>query len=95
MKNNLLRTVLEWGLVTSLLLSIYFFVKFCFRSRDLRILQPQYQNEMAKYQNNRVMLNSLVAECLEYRKTNPSIDPVLQSFGILPQQPAPTKPAGK
>jgi hypothetical protein len=95
MKNNVLRTVLEWGLLTSLLLSIFFFVRFCFRSRELRTLQPQLQTEMVKYQNNRVMIQSLVGECLEYRKTNPSIDPVLRSVGLLPPEPASSKPAGK
>jgi hypothetical protein len=96
MKNNTLRTVLEWGIVTSLLLSIFFFVKFCFRSREYRTLQPQLQSEMAKYQYNQRVIQSLVNDCMEYRKTNPSIDPVLRSFNIqLPSDATPGKPAGK
>ena len=96
MKNNVLRTVLEWGIVTSLLLSIFFFVKFCFRSREVRTLQPQLQNEFAKYRNNQMVIQSLVNDCMEYRKTNPSIDPVLRSLNIqIPSDATPGKPAGK
>jgi len=41
------------------------------------------QSELALAEQNRSRLRLLVADCLEYRKRNPAIDPLLQSVNIL------------
>src|SRR5581483_7932360 len=43
MKSNPLRTALEWVLIMSLLLSLWFFIRFFNQSRQARALQPQLQ----------------------------------------------------
>jgi hypothetical protein len=95
MKSNPLKTVLEWVLVTSLLVSIVCFVQFLNRSRTLRT----FQGEMVRYQSTHNMLNALLADCVEYSKRNPAINPILESVGVKqgPATPATStaKPAGK
>ena len=41
------------------------------------------QSELAVAEQNRGRLRVLVSECLEYRKHNPAIEPLLQSFNLL------------
>jgi hypothetical protein len=41
------------------------------------------QAELGVAEQNRARLRVLVSECLEYRKHNPAIDPVLYSFNLL------------
>ena len=95
MKSNLARTIIEWAAAASLVLSIILFVQHSFRSRELRRLQSQHQQEMMKLQQNRMFIQSVVGDCLEYRKSNPSIDPVLKATGLIPNEPAPSKPAAR
>lgn len=54
----------------------------------------QVQAELGAAEQNRARMRLLVADCLEYRKHDPSIDPVLQSVNILRLQGtnAPIKP---
>ena len=41
------------------------------------------QSELVLVEQNRARMRLLVADCLEYRKRNPAIEPVLQSANIL------------
>jgi hypothetical protein len=80
MKNNLLTTVLTWVLATSLILSMYFCVKFYFRTKQLRAQSMLSQQEMERIQNNQKLINSVVNDVAEYGKTHPAIDPILESY---------------
>lgn len=46
----------------------------------------QVQAELNAGEQNRARLRLLVAECMEYRKRNPAIDPVLQSVNLVRMQ---------
>jgi hypothetical protein len=93
MKCNPLRMVLEWALIMSLLLSLYFFIRFFDDSREIRKLTPQFQQSMAVMQNNRVMMSNLIITCDEYARNNPDFKRVLESLRTQP--PSAPKPAGK
>lgn len=59
-------------------------------SGELRNLQAQ----AVAIENNRAILRALANDTMEYSKRNPSINPVLQTFGL--QQPITSpKAAGK
>ena len=65
-------------------------VQYYFKTRDLRNLQ----GTATFYQQRELVLKQLVAELLEYSKTNPAIDPLLVSIGAKQgKTPAPTTPA--
>ena len=51
--------------------------QFFFKSRELRHLQAT----ATYYQQRELVLKQLVAELLEYSKSNPAIDPLLVSVG--------------
>jgi len=84
MKSNPLRTALEWVLIMSLLLSLWFFIRFFNQSRQARALQPQLQQAVFQTQNNRSALGGLLANCEEYAKTHPDLNRVLESFKTTP-----------
>ena len=91
MKNNLLRTVLEWALITSLLLSVYFFVNYYFKSKQQRV----FAGEVQRYQNNHALLQILANEAAVYSRHDPSILPILEIVGARPvgtNAPSATKP---
>ena len=65
--------------------------QYFFKTKELR----QLQATAAYYQQRDLILKQLVAELLEYSKTNPAIDPLLVSInakpGKSPTLPTPTK----
>lgn len=67
MKSNLLKNVLEWVIATGVLLSIIFFVRYYFRTKELRQLQFQ----VAQIQQSRQLLNMLVLETEAFNKQRP------------------------
>jgi hypothetical protein len=91
MKSNPLRTFLEWTLITSLLMSVVFFVWFYVASRGVRICQSQISVGQSRYQNNHAVIGFLLGECQEYAKTNPDMMRLLESLKVKP--PAPAAPA--
>jgi hypothetical protein len=94
MKNTPLTTILLGVLTVSALLSVVFCWLYISNTRELRSLQSQ-----ANFiNNNRTMINALANDTLEYSKTHPAIDPVLESLGFkrTGTNPAATaKPASK
>ncbi len=63
-------------------------------TRELRTLQTQ----ATLINNNRALINALANDTVEYSKTHPAIDPILESAGFKPGKSAPaatTKPATK
>jgi uncharacterized membrane protein len=94
MKNNLLKNVLDWVLLTSVLLTVYFFVQFFFRTKELRTLNTTLQLEMQKYQNNHGILNLLINDTVEYSKTHPdaNLARILESVKPAPGPATAAKP---
>ncbi len=70
------------GAATFGVLHFWWMIHISFTERDLGINN-----------NNRIALQSLVAEIGEYRKMHPTIDPILQSFNLLPIKNAGTNAA--
>lgn len=92
MKSNGTTTTLNWALAIVVAATAMFGIKYYFKTREVRSLQTQ----MAGYQNKQAILNNLVAECLEYSKRNPSIDPILEANNLKPKStPTGTKPAAR
>ena len=84
MKCNMLRTFLEWALITSLLMSVGFFGWYYVRSRKVRICQWQIENAQFRFQNNHAVMGLLLAQSQEYAKTHPDMGRVLDSLKVQP-----------
>jgi hypothetical protein len=88
-----MRTFFEWALVTSVLMSVGFFVWYWLNSRAIRAGTAQIARAEANFQNNRNGMNLLMAECQAYARTNADLARLL-----TPQATAPastTKPGAK
>ena len=94
MKCNMLRTFLEWALITSLLMSVGFFGWYYASSRKARSLQGQIQNAGYRFQNNHTYIGLLLAQSQEYAKTHPDMQRLLDSLKA-PLPAATNKSAGK
>jgi hypothetical protein len=73
---------MDWVLAVVVLALVVMLTQYYFRRRDLQKLQPQYQGEMLAFQNTRAQMQALINDCMEYSKSNPSIDPILESVGL-------------
>ena len=94
MKNNPLTTILLGVLTLSALASVVLCWLYISNTRELRTLQTQ----ATLINNNRTLINALASDTVEYSKTHPTIDPILESAGLKPGKSAPaatTKPATK
>jgi hypothetical protein len=94
MKNNPLTTVLLGALTVSALLSVGLCWRYSVNTRELHTLQFN----AARINNEGMAINALVNDTLEYSKTHPAIDPLLESVGLKPgksSQATTTKPATK
>ena len=94
MKNNPLTRVLLGVLTISALASVVLCWLYISNTRQLRTLQAQ----AASINNNRALINALAVDTVEYSKTHPAIDPILEAAGLKPGKSAPaaaTKPAAK
>ena len=80
MKNSPLTTVLLGVLVLSALTSVVLCWMYISNARELRNLQAQ----AGAIQQNRAFVSALANETLEYSKTHPAIEPVLESAGLTP-----------
>jgi hypothetical protein len=85
MKSNGTTTILNWALAVVVAATAIFGVQYFFKTREVRNLQAQ----MLAYQNKQVILNNLAAECLEYSKRNPAIDPILEAHNLKPKAASP------
>jgi hypothetical protein len=54
-------------------------------TRELRTLQAQ----AAQINNNRALINALANDAVEYSKTHPAIEPLLESVGLKTSKSAP------
>jgi hypothetical protein len=94
MKRTPLTTILLGVLTLSALASVLLCWLYISNTRQLRSLQTQ-----ASFINsNRAIINALANDTLEYSKTHPAIDPVLESLGFKTNRTASaasSKPATK
>ena len=90
MKTNGTSTIINWALAVAVVALAIFAVQYFFKTREVRNLQ----SKIVEYQNKQQFLNNLIAECVEYSKRNPAIDPILEANNIKPKA-AGTKPATK
>ena len=98
MKNSPLTTILMGVLTVSALLSVGLCWAFMGKARELRASRAQATQIYANLNNNRAMVQALANETLEYSKTHPAIDPILESVGLKPGKSAPApavKPTAK
>ena len=91
MKSNLLRIFFEWALITSVLMSVGFFVWYFVKSHSARAYEIQIANDQARLQGYRNFLVALGNDCQAYGKTNADMQRFLASLGQ--PQPAPVAPA--
>jgi Tfp pilus assembly protein PilV len=92
MKSNLMRTFLEWALITSVLTSVGFFAWFYVQSRALRETNSRMTSAQLAFQNNRAVMAMLLTECREYAKTNAELARLLETGKAQPTA-APAAPA--
>jgi len=92
MKSNGTTTILNWALAVAVAATAVLGVQYFFKTREVRSLQTLIMG----YQNKQAILNSLIAECVEYSKRNPAIDPILETNNLKAKSaPAGTKPTSK
>ena len=84
MKNDTLTGVLIGVLTLCTLFLIFFCVFHVFTLRQVR----QMQAKMIVINSRRQAINALATDVMEYSKTHPAIDPVLESVGLRPVRPA-------
>jgi len=92
MRSNGTTTILNWTLAAVVVLLAIFAMQYYFKTREVRSLQAT----VLAYQNKQAVLNNLVAECLEYSKHNPAINPILEANHIKGQPAAAaSQPTGR
>ena len=86
MKNNSMTTVLVGALTLSALASVMLCWLYISSTREWRSLQGQAN----LINNNRTLINALANDTVEYSKSHPAIDPILESVGLKPGKAAPS-----
>ncbi len=81
MKSDPLTGTLIGVLAVSVLLSGYFFTSYIMRSREIRNSQAMLMGINARRQ----AMNALVLDVMEYSKTHPAIDPLLEATNLKPK----------
>ncbi len=84
-------------MIVIVIATVLFGTQYYFKSKEVRTSQTLI-SEFSRLQNTQGIVNGLVNESLEYSKSHPAIDPILESIGAKPSKTAPaatTKPAGK
>lgn len=90
MKNNGTTTILNWTLLGGAVVLLFAGIRYYNTSKTVRSYQVMI-GQMSALQTTENIVRGLVAESMEYAKTNPSITPVLDS--ILNNKPkAPAAP---
>lgn len=93
MKNNGLTTILNYALLAGAVALLVSGFKYYNKTKTVRSYQVVI-GQATGLQNTEQLVRGLLAESVEYAKTNPSLTPVLDS--IIGKQPAPVaKPAAK
>lgn len=80
MKSGTTNAVLTFVLAVLVLAGVLFVLQTIFRTRELRTMQAQ----TIACQSNLNHLNLLLNDAVQYGKTHPDIDPVLEPFEAKP-----------
>ena len=80
MRNSPLVNVLLVMTAISALLSVFLCWSYISNARQLRTLQQA----IGMANQNRQVMNALAMDALEYSKTNPAINPILEAVGAKP-----------
>jgi hypothetical protein len=92
MKNSPLTAIVLGMLVISALASAWLCWSYGSRARELRALQTS----LTFINNRNAGINALANDALEYSKTHPDINPILEAAGVKARSAAPaTKPLGR
>jgi hypothetical protein len=92
MKSNLLRVFLEWALITSVLMSVGFFVWYWMKSHQVHVVESHIGADNEQFQRMQVVMTSLGRDCDEYGKTNPDLARFLASLNTPPAHAAAANP---
>lgn len=92
MKSNLLRIFFEWALITSVLMSVGFFIWFFMESHSARAYEVQISNAQIHLQSDRNFLAALANDVQVYAKTNMDMQRFLNGLNQPSPAPAPTRP---
>lgn len=84
MKNNGTNTILNWALIAGAVFLLISAVKFYNKSKDARKYQAMI-SQINALQNSEGLIKGLVNDSVEYGKTHPAINTVLDP--ILGKQP--------
>ncbi len=84
MKNN----ALTYGLLAVLGVSALWSVVSCTQYSNNMQEMRQLQNEVASIESRQTAFRSLLTDTVEYAKTHPKIEPLLESIGIKRNPPA-------
>jgi len=98
MKSTLLRSFLEWALITSVLMSVGFFSWYWIKSHAIRVTNAQMVKAQAKgqaeSQNNHAVVGMLLSECQAYARTNADMARLLAPAASGTPVPAVTPKTG-
>jgi hypothetical protein len=86
MKNSPLATLLTTVLAITAVSSVVLCILDIKYTRELRSLQ----NQVNQININVNLMNGLANETLEYSRTHPAINPVLEAAGLIPKSTPPT-----
>jgi uncharacterized membrane protein len=87
MKNNGTTTILNWAIILGAAFLLVAAVRFYNKSKNARAYQALI-GQINNLQNSEGIVKGLVAESIEYAKTHPAINPVLDPI-IGKQSPGP------
>lgn len=93
MKNNGMTTILNWALLAGAVALLVSGIKYYNKTKTVRTYQVLV-GQATGLQNTEQLVRALLAESVEYAKTNPSLTPVLDSLMAKPAAKpaaAPTK----
>ncbi len=71
-------------------LSALFSLGLCYKCTTNASELNRLQSSAAQVNNNRAIMNAVASEALEYSKTHPAIDPILEDAKIKPPSHAQT-----
>jgi hypothetical protein len=91
MKSDPLTGTLVGVLCVSVLASIYYFYAYVSKTHEFRQVQAQF----TFIQQREPYVRQMIGEVLEYSKTHPAIEPLLENVGLKPKANAPAQPARK
>ena len=98
MKNNGTTTILNWALMLGTVALLISGIKYYNKSKTVRTYTGLIA-ELNRLQNAQGVFTGLMNETIEYSKTHPAINPILEQIGAKPASAAPApatpKPATK